>query len=108
MEKTPIEESSILTNGRFVHYGRHMEQHNQIHQLIAKWPSRAELASDLTTITGEIVPVDRIHKWAQTGSIPSSYQLHVLRAADARQFDMTPLEMLQLHAVPTQKDGAAA
>lgn len=70
-----------------------------VRDLIDRWPSRAALASDLEVVTGEPVSVDRVHKWAQAGSIPSGFQAHVIAAAGLRGFQITPDEMVRIHAL---------
>lgn len=109
MEKTPIDVSSILQNGRNVHYGAGMEHRSSIYILIGRWPCRADLAADLTAIVGRPIAVDRIHKWANCGAIPSAMQAHVVRAANLRGFDLTAAQMLEMHAVPvvTSSEDAA-
>ena len=77
-----------------------MPYFTNIKELIDQWPSRSVLAADLLEITGEPVSVERVHKWAQAGSIPSGFQAHVLSAAKLRGIVVSPNEMLRLHAVP--------
>lgn len=74
-------------------------ENTPVKDLIDRWPSRAALASDLGAVMGEPVSVDRVHKWAQAGSIPSGFQAHVIAAGDLRGFVITPEEMVQIHAV---------
>ncbi|WP_145400155.1 hypothetical protein [Paracoccus sulfuroxidans] len=78
-----------------------MEHRTPIYKLVALWPCRADLAADLSTITGAKVSVDRVHKWAKCGAVPSSMQAHFLRAAQKRGFDLTAEEVLDIHAAPT-------
>jgi len=85
--------------------------HASVKDLIDKWPTRSALASDLFSITGDPLDVARVHKWAQAGSIPSGFQAHVIRAAQARGIAISPEEMLRLHAVPASlspNEGQAA
>jgi hypothetical protein len=96
-----IEYFSTLHNGRNIHYGVHM-QNTPVKDLIDRWPSRAALASDLEAVIGEPVSVDRVHKWAQAGSIPSGFQAHVIAAASRRGFEITPEEMVRIHAMPRE------
>ena len=74
-------------------------KHASVKDLIDRWPNRAALASDLENLIGESVSVDRVHKWAQANSIPSGFQAHVIAAGRGRGFEITPEEMVQLHAV---------
>lgn len=86
-----------------------MDHRSPVYNLIARWPCRADLAADLSAIMGRRVAVDRVHKWASCGAIPSTMQAHVLRAAHLRGFDLTPTEMLEIHAAPigsTSEDAA--
>lgn len=78
-----------------------MDQKNPIYALIDRWKSRADMAADLSEIVGAPVSVDRVHKWAQTGAIPSNMQRHVVVAARRRGIDLTPMQMLELHAIPS-------
>lgn len=74
-------------------------ENTPVKDLIDRWPSRAALAADLEAVIGEPVSVDRVHKWAQANSIPSGFQAHVIAAGDRRGFNITPDEMVQMHAV---------
>ena len=74
-------------------------EHTRVKDLIDKWPSRAALAADLEAVIGEPVSVDRVHKWAQADSIPSGFQAHVIEAAALRGFEITPEQMVRIHAV---------
>lgn len=74
-------------------------ENTPVKDLIDRWPSRAALASDLETVIGEPVSVDRVHKWAQAGSIPSGFQAHVIAAGALRGLLITPEEMVKIHAV---------
>lgn len=66
--------------------------YKNISTLIAAWPTRAMLASDLG------LSVDRVHKWAQSGTIPARYQLGVLEAATRRAIPLTADELVRLNA----------
>lgn len=69
-----------------------MKHTNPINTLIKKWPTRADLAADLG------VKVDRVHKWAQSGSIPQEFMLSVVNAAKKRGFDLTADDMIKAHS----------
>ena len=68
-----------------------MERISTIKQLISAWPRRQALADDLG------VNLARVHKWAQSGSIPAEFQLRVIDAATARGIAITAEEMLRFH-----------
>ena len=74
-------------------------EHTRVKDLIDKWPSRAALAADLEAVIGEPVSVDRVHKWARADSIPSGFQAHVIAAGQRRGFDISPEQMVRIHAV---------
>ena len=76
-----------------------MKHENLIKSLIGKWPTRAKLAVDID------VSVERVHKWAQSGSIPQEFLLPVLKAAKKRRIELTPLQLLEFHA---REEGDAA
>lgn len=80
-----------------------MDQRTPVYDLIARWPTRADLAADLTAITGQHVTVQRVHKWAQLGSIPSGMQRHVVDAAVRRSISITDRDMLDIHATPVSE-----
>lgn len=80
-----------------------MQNENPIKSLIGQWPTRSALAADLRAIMAEDVSDDSVHKWAQNGSIPSKYQLHVLTAAKQRGFTIEPLDLLRFHAAKTNE-----
>lgn len=60
--------------------------------LIRKWRSRREFAEAV----GETL--DNVHKWAQSGRIPSWKQAAVLEAARKRQVPVDAEWMVALHA----------
>ena len=71
-----------------------------IRQLINLWPTRAELAADLSEICGE-VGVGKVHKWAQSSSIPSKFHAAVIAAAQSRGFSVNAELLVRLHAIQT-------
>lgn len=78
-----MEKSSILILA--------MTKNNPVHQIIGRWPRRADLAGDIG------VKVDRVHKWASSGVIPPGFQAAVVQAAMSRGIKVTPEEMLEAH-----------
>lgn len=73
-----------------------------ISDLIAAWPKRAALAMDIG------VTVDRVHKWAQSNTIPARYQKAVLDAAERRGIALSAEELVRLNAgaFPVPKEAA--
>lgn len=69
--------------------------------LIAQWPTRQEFAAAVG------VPVERVHKWAKNGSIPAWNQAAVLRACEGRGVEISPRELIEMHA-KRDTEGAAA
>lgn len=82
-------------------------ENTRVKDLIDRWPSRAALAADLEAVIGEPVSVDRVHKWAQADSIPSGFQAHVIAAGQRRGFDISPEQMVRIHAVPASSHSEA-
>jgi len=54
----------------------------------------------VTTLT-----TGRIHKWAKVGSVPVLFHLALIRAAEARGFDISADMLARLHAA--SDEGAA-
>lgn len=71
-----------------------------IRDVIAAWPTRRDLASDLGTT------VDRVHKWAVTGTIPARYHARILRAAATRCIALTADDLVRVHDVGDAEDAA--
>lgn len=69
-----------------------MTQPHNISDLIKLWPSRKALADDV----GDTL--DNVHKWAQSGRIPSWKQSSVLEAARNRGFEVDGEWMVRVHA----------
>ena len=81
-----------------------MENTNHIAELIKRWPTRRAFADEIGA------NLDAVHKWAQSGRIPSDWQLAAQKAASDRGFaEITPEWMLSVHAAsPLMKAGAQA
>ncbi len=77
-----------------------MEQIFTVRELIDCWPTRRELAADIGA------PTDRVHKWAQSGSIPARYHARVLAAAQRRGFAVTAERIIQMHGVAPTENAA--
>jgi len=74
---------------------------DSIRALIDTWPSRKEFAADVG------VKVDRVQKWAQTGSIPARFHGRIIRAGALRGVVVTADDLVSLHDVSDMKDRAA-
>lgn len=79
-----------LTNVRFVHYGRRMQD---IRSLIQLWPARAVLARDAS------VSVGTVHQWFNRGAIPAKYHLPVLRSAQLHNIPLDAQKLAELHHI---------
>lgn len=84
-----------------------MKSVTTIHELIALWPSRADLAADIALGDVDRVGVAQVAKWAQRQSIPAKYHFQLLTAAQRRGLPVTAELIVRLHAT-TPKPGAAA
>jgi hypothetical protein len=71
---------------------KRMEQISSVRDLIDLWPARKGLADACG------VPVARVHKWAEVGSIPAKYHLAVLNSALGAGYPVTADLMVRLHA----------
>jgi hypothetical protein len=70
-----------------------MKDASPIKQLIDCWPTREALALEIGA------KADVVHKWANSGRIPSGWQAAVTHAAQARGLEYATAEwMLQVHA----------
>jgi hypothetical protein len=68
-----------------------MDIPSTVTHLIDLWPTRRDLASDIA-----VMP-DRVHKWAKANAIPAKFHLRIVRAAERRQFPITPELLVRLH-----------
>ncbi|MDJ0631075.1 MAG: hypothetical protein QNJ44_22650 [Rhodobacter sp.] len=76
-----------------------MAEIRTIRELVNLWPTRAELARDISAVSPLIeATTHQVHKWAENGSIPSKYQSAVLRAATERGFPVTAELLITLHS----------
>lgn len=73
-----------------------MDQTSTIKSIMDRWPSRLALAIDI----GD-TKADRVHKWAQNGSIPSCFLWGVLSKARIRGIELTAEELVKACA-PTE------
>lgn len=80
-----------------------------VKDLINLWPTRAEMAVDVSKSLGDkTVTVGQVHKWAQFQSIPARFHWAVIAAGTARGFDLTAEIMVRLHAnVEASREDAA-
>ena len=72
-----------------------------IKSLIDSWPSRKVLAEEVNAILPfgmKTVSADQVHKWAANGAIRATYQIYVLKAAQARGFDVSAEALMLMHA----------
>lgn len=81
-----------------------MEHPTSVYELISLWPSRAELADDIST-TDERVKVDRVHKWAQNGAIPQKFMSKIVKAAKVRSLPITAQSLLDIHENEAEATG---
>lgn len=76
-----------------------------IKDLIDLWPSRRELASDITALGSE-VDVERVHGWAKTNSIPAKYHRRLIQSAVARGIAVSADLLADLHDCPESRGAA--
>lgn len=82
-----------------------MRQKNKITQLLKHWPKRQDFAdevSDILEMPG-FVGVERVHKWARTGSIPAQFWCAVIKAAKQRSVVVTAQDLADWHSIPPPK-----
>jgi hypothetical protein len=83
-----------------------MTHSSSVRQIIDLWPSRPELAADLTS-EADPVTTAQVNKWAQRGVIPAVYHARLLRAADRRGFAVSAGQIVAAHDQPTPSEDAA-
>lgn len=76
-----------------------MEQISTVRDLIDLWPSRRQLAADVGATEA------RVHKWAQTGSIPPKYHLSLVEAGRARGLPVSADLVVRIHAPRPAAEG---
>lgn len=69
-----------------------MDEISTFGELIALWPSRDDLATDLG------VKKDRVHKWVQNNTIPAGFWRDLLAAAARRGIPLSADVMVTLAA----------
>jgi len=77
-----------------------MEKSPTVSSMIDMWPSRKALAVEVG------VPVDRVHKWHASASIPARFHQAVLDAARLRGFPVTADDIVKMHARAIERDVA--
>lgn len=73
-----------------------MQQTPSIRAIIDQWPSRLELAADLSA-SGDVVTLAQVNKWAQRQTIPARFWARIIRAAAARSISVTADQLVDLH-----------
>jgi len=68
-----------------------MEHISTVRDLVALWPSRLDFAMALN------VPVDRVHKWIASGSIPAKHHMAILDCAHDRSLPVSATDMVLIH-----------
>lgn len=80
-----------------------MEDFSTIRDVIDAWPTRQCFADDVK------VPIGRVHKWAQSCSIPPKHFAPIIRAAAERQIALDADTLVRLAEVgrgETHEDAA--
>lgn len=73
-----------------------MSQVATVREIIDLWPTRATLAAEISCEV-ERVTADRVHKWAESSSIPARYWQRLIEAASRRNFTLTANDLALLH-----------
>ncbi len=74
-----------------------MTRPTTIRDIVGLWPSRAELAADIT-VPSDVVSADRVHWWVRSSSVPPKYHSRILAAAARRGYDLTADDIVQAHS----------
>lgn len=82
-----MEYISIIVDAMSIH---------DVKTIIALWPTRSALAGDIDRVEDPVL-VDRVHKWAQVGSIPPKYHGRIIRAARRRGLILTAEDVVAAH-----------
>ena len=77
------------------------QQHITAREIVDRWPSRKELASDLSAETVTV------HRWVQRNSIPGWYDARILNAAKTRGIKLTADELVMHRASHNEQFGQA-
>lgn len=76
-----------------------MSQIQTVRDLVNLWPTRADLAVDMSQQCSALsVSPHQVHKWAEKGSIPAKYHFRLLTAAQKRSLPVTADLLVRLHA----------
>lgn len=72
-----------------------------VKSLLDEWPKRAVIANDLN------VKVDRVHKWAQMGSIPQEFMAPLITSAGKHGIELTAQQLIEMHTHENRLKAAA-
>jgi len=76
-----------------------MERISTVRDLVALWPSRLDFAVEIN------VPVDRVHKWITSDSIPAKHHQTILDCAEGHSLPVSASDLVAIH---DQRKGRAA
>jgi hypothetical protein len=76
-----------------------MRDMTSVKDLLDRWPSRAEVAADISAQGDEVISVDRVHKWARSGTIPPRFWARLIASAARREVPLTAEILVSLHDV---------
>jgi hypothetical protein len=66
--------------------------------IIGLWPSREQLAQDISAVTGKERTVATVHRWYQRNAIPGEYDIVLLEIAKGKGIDL-PFSVLRSNRV---------
>lgn len=73
-----------------------MSKPSTIRSLIELWPSRREMAADVSVPFDEVT-AERVHGWVKSGSIPARYHRRIVLAAQKRGLAVDADLLADLH-----------
>lgn len=80
-----------------------MQQNSHIKSFLKNWPRRQAFAAELSAVLVERgidpVAVDRVHKWARTGSIPAPFWSAIIATAALRGVTVTADQLAEWHEI---------
>lgn len=82
-----------------------MQEKPTAKSIIAKWPTKRALASDISRITGQELKPIAVTRWASRKSIPSKYDYAITTAAVERGLSVSLVDLMLARATHVDQVG---
>ena len=79
-----------------------MENIKTVKDLVSLWPNRQAFAEAIS-LTGEVVPVTRVHRWVALNSINAKYFYTILVECEKAGLEVTAETLVSIHHQPKKE-----